>query len=105
MVALGKVKRSNLNQKESPNAQYFCFSGITPLTPPLGFGVSPCLLGIIWIWQWKMVWPAALPMFIPILKPVIVSSKILNSVLVYLAQLESHHVLLESIENNLQHAS
>ena len=47
MVALGKVKRSNLNQKESPNAQYFCFSGITPLTPPLGFGVPPCLLGII----------------------------------------------------------
>ena len=42
-----KSKRSNLNQKESPNAQYFCFSGITPLTPPLGFGVSPCLLGII----------------------------------------------------------
>ena len=47
MVALGKVKRSNLNQRESTNAQYSCFSGITPLTPPLGFGVSASLLGMI----------------------------------------------------------
>ena len=81
MVALGIVKRSNLNQKESQNAQYFCFSGIKPLTPPLGFGVSPYLLGIILIWQWKIVCPASLPIFIPILKPVIDSSKIWNSVL------------------------
>ena len=25
---------------------YFCFSGITPLTPPLGSSTSPFLLGI-----------------------------------------------------------
>ena len=47
MVALGKVKRGNLIQKESPNTQYFCFSGITPLMSPLGFGVSPCLRGMM----------------------------------------------------------
>ena len=28
---------------------YFCLDGITPLTPPLGFFMSPFLLGIKWI--------------------------------------------------------
>ena len=36
----------NLNKKEG-QVQYFCLSGIIPLRPPTGFGVSPCLLGMI----------------------------------------------------------
>ena len=43
---------------------------MTPLTPPLGFGVPPSLLGIRWIWACKMVCPADPPQFTPILKPV-----------------------------------
>ena len=54
---------------------YFCFDGITPLTPPLGFSISPFLLGIKCIWQCITDCPASLPAFTPTLKAVIFLSK------------------------------
>ena len=52
----GSVNRNDVDEKysasenlelptetgsERKNIQYFCFPGITPLTPPLGFSTSP----------------------------------------------------------------
>jgi hypothetical protein len=44
---------------------------MTPLTPPVGFGVSPSRRGIRWMWVWKIVWPTDAPQFMPTLNPVI----------------------------------
>ena len=43
-------------------------------TPPEGSITSPFLLGIKWIWQCEIVWPASAPSFTPILNPEIVLS-------------------------------
>lgn len=33
------------------HSQYFCFFGITPLTPPFGFSTSPAYRGMRCMWQ------------------------------------------------------
>jgi len=53
---------------------------MTPLIPPFGLSISPFLLEIYERGNEKIVCPASSPVFIPILKAVIVSSVNFNSV-------------------------
>ena len=48
-------------------SQYFCFSGITPLTPPVGSSTSFARLGIRCMWQCPIVCPALIPLLMPML--------------------------------------
>ena len=46
------------------------FPGTMLRIPPLGRFSSPTYRGIIWQWQWVIVWPAEAPIFMPDIIPV-----------------------------------
>jgi hypothetical protein len=63
-AAWSNRKNRGFTGKYQSGLQYPLFPGTTPRIPPLGRFSSPKYRGIMWQWQWRMVWPAAAPTFI-----------------------------------------